>query len=153
MPVNEGDCLFSFNQHTRFSLLQSAHFFSQVDCEKIGSCRGWLVIHVSTYFMLFFPFNQAALYKWCEECSYEICLADLNSIGSDCLKSCTICHMHTPSLWAERHDERSEKGMGQTFSHQVRWLTRDGLWMLRECQKGGGGDVELRFNLVRSQTW
>lgn len=153
MPVNEGDCLFSFNQHTRFSLLQSAHVFSQVDCEKIGSCRGWLVIHVSTYFMLFFPFNQAALYKWCEECSYEICLAELNSIGSDCLKSCTICHMHTPSLWAERHDERSEKGMGQTFSHQVRWLTRDGLWMLRECQKGGGGDVELRFNLVRSQTW
>lgn len=104
-------------------------------------------------FHAFFPFNQAALYKWCEECSYETCLADLNSIRSDCLKSCTICHMHTPSLWAERHDERSEKGMGQTFSHQVRWLTRDGLWMLRECQKGGGGDVELRFNLVRSQTW
>lgn len=58
MPVNEGDCLFSFNQHTRFSLLQSAHFFSQVDCEKIGSCRSWLVIHVSTYFMLFFPLTR-----------------------------------------------------------------------------------------------
>lgn len=36
------------------------------------------MIHVSTYLVLF-SFNQAALCKWCEECSSEICLAHFSA--------------------------------------------------------------------------
>lgn len=42
MPVNEGDCLFSFNQHTRFSLLQSAHFFHRLIVKKLGVAEAGL---------------------------------------------------------------------------------------------------------------
>lgn len=42
MPVNEGDCLFSFNQHTRFSLLQSAHLFHRLIVKKLGVAEAGL---------------------------------------------------------------------------------------------------------------
>lgn len=77
-PVNESDCLFSFNQHL---VSEKKENFPSSLCMFfqgliVVRCREWLVIYVPTHFILFFKtsFVQMVL-----ERSSEICLSHFSA--------------------------------------------------------------------------
>ncbi len=166
-PVNEGDCLLSFNQHLVSEKMENfpsslCMFFQGL---IVVRCRERLVIYVPTHYVLF----------WTDQlCANGVRNAPLRFVSHTVLQKQIAKHLNSIWKWLVKvshnrphpHHITSSGEVGwevsrgdeeKTRSRQVWWLTGNGVGMLRspmgDAKKGGGGVVQLHFNLVRPQSW